>query len=94
METYIQCPNCMEEQLVDVIDGECTCPECGAEILICPQCGEPFEDISPEPECPACGHVQHTRTTQCPGCFVFISDPDAVAGSTSVCPLCGHPIVF
>ena len=94
MKQLIQCPNCMEEQMIDPAEGEFVCSECGAEVEICPQCGEPFEDISPEPECLACGYVQHTRTTQCPGCFVFISDPDAEPGSASVCLLCGSPIVF
>lgn len=94
MKQLVQCPTCLEEQMVDLEEGEFVCSECGAEIQVCPQCGELFEDISTEPECPACGHIQHTRVAHCPGCFVFISNPDAAPGDHAICPRCGSPIVF
>lgn len=90
----VQCPECFEEY--EVKDGilEFTCPYCNAELNVCPECGEIFEDVSAHPECPNCGHTDSSLVAQCPSCFVFVHSDTAHPSDKIRCPLCGSEIEF
>ena len=90
----VQCPSCSEEYEVKEGTQEFICPFCEAELTICPECGEVFEDVSAQPQCPNCGYTSPGLTAQCPGCFVFVHSDTARPSDKIRCPLCGSEIEF